>query len=173
MLRPAARTELARSSREFQVHIHQLLLTNRSSLRLGAGDRCWPRPRCRSWSQRQLLNALITHSALPPNIFSLSAACLSSSRRSRPIHLYAPAEAAVPAAIGRISQAKRPPIGRTRPVASQIRALNLGGNLWQKQFFDPVLRCSESNNRKWGLRERESGASPLDRKIRRGRAFLI
>ena len=50
--------------------------------------------------------------------------------RGRPIHLYAFAKKAAPAAIGRISQAKHPPIGRTRPVARQMRALKLSGNLW-------------------------------------------
>ena len=51
MLRPPARTELARSSREFQVRIHQLRLTNRISLALGARDGCWPRSRCRGFSR--------------------------------------------------------------------------------------------------------------------------
>jgi putative transposase len=41
------------------------------------------------------------------------------------------------------------------------RELKLSGTIWQEEFFDHVLRSSESYSQKWGLRQGESGASSI------------
>ena len=48
------------------------------------------------------------------------------------------------------------------------RVLDLPGHLWQEQFFDQILRASESYSQKWGLCAEQSGT----RRLGRGRERL-
>ena len=66
-------------------------------------------------SARRLLNGLITHTWRCRLTYFRFRPRLSSSRRGRPTYLYAPAEAAVPATVGRILDPKCPPIDELVP----------------------------------------------------------